>query len=82
MKFYVQTDEVNRITDVITYPHEGYVEIEANLPLPTGVLGGAYELRDGMILYRSEWDTNETVNALRNDVDMLLMAQLEQEGIL
>ena len=43
MKVYIQTGENNRITDIITYPHEGYAETEVALPLPTGVLGGAYE---------------------------------------
>lgn len=58
-QFYVQVDEVNRITDVITMPHEGYQPVELEVPLPPGILGGAYELVEGSAVYRIQWDTKE-----------------------
>jgi hypothetical protein len=78
MKVYVQTDKENRVTDVITYPVDGYVEIEATLPLPPSVIGGTYELFGGTFVYRDDWDTTakistleEQISALREEVDAL-----------
>lgn len=50
MKFYVMLDNDNVIRDVIDYPHEGYIEIEAHLPLPVGVNGGWFKLENGQIV--------------------------------
>jgi hypothetical protein len=81
MTVYIQTGENNRITDIITYPHEGYIETEVALPLPTGVLGGAYELRDSMIIYRPEWDKNEKITKLEEEIEELrnIVAELQGE---
>ena len=65
---YVQTDEAQRITDIISYPHEGYQAVTVNLPLPVAVMGGAYELRDGQILYRREWDVNKDILELQAQI--------------
>lgn len=64
MKFYAQTDEVNRITDVISYPAEGYAEFEFTPPLPPKVLSGCYELFDGQPIYRIEWDKDSKIEEL------------------
>ena len=58
-QFYVQLDSQNRITDVIEMPHEGYQPVELAVPLPPGILGGAYELVGGSPIYRIQWDTKE-----------------------
>lgn len=81
MKVYIQTGDNRRITDVITYPHEGYKECEVTLPLPVGVLGGAYELRDGMIIYRPEWDENEKITRMEAEIGELrnIVAELQSE---
>lgn len=47
MKLYIQTNADSVVTDVITYPHGDYVEIEHELPLPDGLLGGWYRWVDG-----------------------------------
>ncbi len=57
--FYLQTDNVNRITDVIEYEHEGYNPVELDTPLPPNILSGAYELISGSAVYRKEWDKSE-----------------------
>lgn len=82
MTFYVQTDSEGRITDIIEYPYDSYVQIEYTPPLPVGVLGGAYQLVNGEIVYRPDWDTKTDIQQLRSDVDTLLVAQLTAEGIL
>ncbi|EQK42785.1 hypothetical protein C672_1729 [[Clostridium] bifermentans ATCC 638] len=56
--FYVQTDEVKRITDVIEIPYGDYVQVELNTPLPFQIMGGAYQLINGQAIYKPEWDTN------------------------
>lgn len=68
MKVYIQTGENNRITDIITYPHDGYIEAEITLPLPVGVIGGAYEFTNGMIIYRPEWDENTKIKQLEEEL--------------
>ena len=40
MKLYIQVREDDVVTDVITYPYGNYMEIEHEVPLPDGVLGG------------------------------------------
>ena len=57
--FYVQLDSQNRITDVISMPHEGYQLVELEVPLPPNILSGAYELLEGSPVYRIQWDTKE-----------------------
>lgn len=66
-QFYVQVDEVNRIIDVIETPHEGYQPVELEVPLPTGILGGAYELLEGGAVYRIQWDTKEQEREQRQE---------------
>lgn len=77
MIIYIQTDTTNRITDAITYEHDGYVPVTATLPLPPGLLGGAYELRDGIILYRREWDVNADIESLKEQNENLMLAIAE-----
>lgn len=55
--FYIQVNEQNKITDVIEYPYDGYIETELSIPLPPQILGGAYELLNGSAVYHKEWDT-------------------------
>ena len=82
-QFYVQTDSQNRITDVITMPHEGYQPVELDTPLPTGILGGAYELLEGSAVYRIQWDTKEQerdqrLEAAESAILGLMQMQLQQ----
>lgn len=43
MKFYFQLDSDNIIRDAITYPHEGYTEVELGMThLPAGINAGYY----------------------------------------
>ena len=82
-QFYVQTDAQNRITDVITTPHEGYQPVELAAPLPAGILGGAYELLEGSAVYRIQWDTKEQerdqrLEAAESAILGLMQLQLNQ----
>ncbi|WP_339306927.1 hypothetical protein [Paenibacillus sp. FSL R5-0519] len=43
MKFYFQLDSDNIIRDAITYPYEGYTEVELDMThLPAGINAGYY----------------------------------------
>ncbi|MFA9380481.1 MAG: hypothetical protein ACERKO_05415 [Acetanaerobacterium sp.] len=75
--FYAQIDEVNRIRDIISYPYEDYVPVEVNTPLPAGILGGAYELRDGQIIYNKEWDVNVDIETLKAQIATVIPAEPE-----
>lgn len=46
-KFYLQVQPNGVITDAIEYPHEDYIEVELQLPLPVGLTGGWFKLEDG-----------------------------------
>lgn len=47
MKYYILLDENNIIRDAITYPFEGYVEVEVDKPFPAGINGGWYKWENG-----------------------------------
>lgn len=40
--FYIQVDENGIIRDVIEFPHDGYMQVELDTPLPPGINGGWY----------------------------------------
>lgn len=42
MNLYIQVREDGVVTDVITYPYGNYAEVEHDLPLPDGCIGGWY----------------------------------------
>lgn len=50
MKLYMQTKN-NIVTDVITYPYGDYAEIEVELPLPDGLIGGWYRWDGGAFVF-------------------------------
>ncbi len=62
--FYIQIDEVNRITDIIEIPYEGYRKISLNVPLPYGFLNGSYKLLNDEVIYIPEWDKNKLQDEL------------------
>ena len=43
MKYYLLLDENNIIQDAISYPVEGYIEVEVDKPFPAGINGGWYK---------------------------------------
>lgn len=57
-KFYIQINENGKVTDIISKPHEGFVEVNLNTPLPYNIMGGVYQFVDGSVVYRPDWDTN------------------------
>lgn len=82
-QFYIQVDEVNRITDVVEMPHEGYQPVELAVPLPPGILGGAYALVGDSPIYRIQWDTKEQerekrLEAAESAILGLMQMQLNQ----
>lgn len=71
-QFYIQTSENNRITDIIEYPYEDYQPIILTTPLPVGIIGGAYQLVDGNVIYRPEWD--DKTASLQAQIDDIFVA--------
>lgn len=48
MKFYLQVNQNNIITDCIEYPYQDYIEFEGEVP--QAVHGGWFKLIDGEII--------------------------------
>ena len=40
--FYIRLDQAGIIRDVLEFPHEGYIEVQMQTPLPAGINGGWY----------------------------------------
>lgn len=81
--FYIQTDEINRITDVVSKPYEDYKPVELNTPLPPNILGRCYELLNESVIYRKEWDVSsyETrLQAQQQVMDDIVIAMLGGES--
>ena len=43
MKYYLLLDKNNIIQDAISYPVDGYIEVEVDKPFPAGINGGWYK---------------------------------------
>lgn len=54
--FYIQTDNQNRITDLLEFAYSDYKPVELDTPIPSEILSGAYELIGDSPVYRKEWD--------------------------
>lgn len=40
--FYIRLDQDGIIRDILEFPHEGYIEVQMQTPLPAGINGGWY----------------------------------------
>lgn len=47
VKYYILLDENNIIRDAITYPVDGYIEVEVPGLFPAGINGGWYKWENG-----------------------------------
>jgi hypothetical protein len=47
MKYYLLLDKNNIIQDAISYPTDGYIEVEVDKPFPAGINGGWYQWENG-----------------------------------
>ena len=47
MKYYLLLDKNNIIQDAISYPTDGYIEVEVDKPFPAGINGGWYKWGNG-----------------------------------
>lgn len=72
--FYVQTEkDTGRITDVIEYAHDGYCEVQLETPLPPKIMAGCYKLLAGSALYVPDWDVDQKIEIMRNDLSNAVM---------
>lgn len=83
--FYIQLDLENRITDIIEIPHEEYIEVELNTPLPSKIMGGAYKLLGGQPIYIPDWDNDSLTNKISileaKNSDLLLNIAIKDSKI-
>lgn len=47
MKYYLLINKNNIIQDAISYPTDGYIEVEVDKPFPAGINGGWYKWENG-----------------------------------
>lgn len=76
MKYYLLINKNNIIQDAISYPTDGYIEVEADKPFPAGINGGWYKWENGTYIEipeRKPVDRDELVQRLM-DVEMALAA--------
>lgn len=70
MKYYLKLNPDNVILDVITYAHEGYVEIETDKPLPRDILGGRYKWENGDFVVIPEPEPKSLVDIEQRIADL------------
>lgn len=76
MKYYLLINKNNIIQDAISYPTDGYIEVEVDKPFPAGINGGWYKWENDTyveIPERKPVDRDELVQRLM-DVEMALAA--------
>ena len=76
MKFYIQVNENNIVTDAITYPHEGYVEIEKDV-LPNGAIGGWFKLINDDFVEQVDLNPTTIDNQIKDALDDYTMELIE-----
>lgn len=77
--FYVQLADDNAIKDVVENPHENYVEVQLETPLPAGINGGWYKLIDGVLVEFPELKPKDESDDLHLALAELAEAQMQQQ---
>lgn len=80
--FYIQTEsDTNKITDVIEYAYSDYHEVQIETPLPPKITSGCYKLESGSVIYVQEWDKDQKIIDLENELlnTKLAMAELVEQ---
>ncbi|MBP3931642.1 MAG: hypothetical protein J6D47_19010 [Peptostreptococcaceae bacterium] len=62
--FYVQINEENIITDIISYKYSNYKEVQINVPLPPKIASGCYRLVGDEVVYVPSLDNVEQMNKI------------------
>ena len=76
MTLYVQQEaDTHKVTDIVSYPYGDYTEMELETPLPPKIMGGAYKVLGGSIVYVPEWDVE--LSELQATIDDILVAMVE-----
>lgn len=69
MKYYILLDENNIIRDAVTYPVDGYIEVEYDKPvLPAGINGGWWKYENGQFV---EYPELKPKNPLEEEIEQL-----------
>ena len=80
MKYYVKKYSNDCIADIISFPSEGYSEIEYNYALPQFILNGYYKFIDGEFVV-DEVAKEEYKNHMINNDDLLNSIQENNEAL-
>lgn len=69
--FYLQVDTEGHIRDILGYPYKDYIHVKLNSPLPSQITSGAYQYKDGEVIYRPEWDISKVENENKAEIETL-----------
>lgn len=72
MKYYLQINEKNIITDVINYESEGYILYETELPFMAGINGGWWKLENGIVVEYPELKPTDNNKILEDLIQLLI----------
>jgi len=72
MKYYLLLDENNIIQDAISYPVEGYIEVEVDKPFPAGINGGWYKWENGTYVEYPELKPETEMEQRISDLEMAI----------
>jgi hypothetical protein len=79
MKYYLLLDENNIIQDAISYPTDGYIEVEVDKPFPAGINGGWYKWENGTYVEIPELKPKGSDRELL-DAALQRIAELEKQA--
>lgn len=70
-------DSNNIITDVISYPVEGYTKASLPRPLPIGIMGGWWKYVDGVLSEIPELNPTNIDNRIQQAIDAYTLELIE-----
>lgn len=79
MKYYLLINKNNIIQDAISYPVEGYIEVEVDKPFPAGINGGWYKWENDTYVEIPELKPKESNHELL-EIALQRIAELEKQA--
>ncbi|PWW37406.1 MULTISPECIES: hypothetical protein [Paenibacillus] len=81
-KLYVLLERDGLVRDIITFPHEDYLEIELDYPIPDDVMSGYYMVIDNELVVDEERKTKVIESRIPYDYEPLKksITELDKEN--
>ena len=76
MTYYILIDKESIIRDAVTYPVEGYIQVQIEGPLPPGINGGWYKWENGTYVEYPELKPETELEQRISDLEMAITAIL------